>query len=133
MVSLLWALQRRVPPPLLVEQDGRLIEALFQICFTVLQGFDTPLQQESALLKIGGSAPCRSGSRVHLESKLRRIFRRRTSRALLGQFTNASAQIFFSPFPFRALGLQHKRAFHLGIMRLDEAVELVGTAFDLDP
>ena len=37
------ALQRRVTSPLLVEQDSRLIEALLQILFTVLQSFDTPL------------------------------------------------------------------------------------------
>ena len=45
------ALESRVSPPLLIEQDGRLVQALFEILFAVLQRFDAPLQQEIALLQ----------------------------------------------------------------------------------
>src|SRR5271168_2080203 len=45
------ALESRVTPALLVEQDGGLIETLLEILLTVLQCFDAPLQQKIALFE----------------------------------------------------------------------------------
>ena len=116
-----------VTAPLLVEQDCRLVEALLQILFTVLQRFHTPLQQEIALLQARCSRIRRRGGNLFRFCWRDSFAVRQSCERSSSNSRSCSDSCSEGPV------LREQGCFSLGVMRFDQLIELFGPALYLDP